>query len=135
MEDFLPLVVIVIAIIGAVTSVKNKKKQPGKHTTGENFPFPWLEELMGERVGNTPEAEPVLADEMVVEEGASAVVVGVGSVEGERSTDVERAVSIHAEQQISRLPSRDERNNEKFDLEQAVVYSAILNPKFDDDIF
>jgi hypothetical protein len=118
MEDYIPILVIVAAMVIQLFS-SNKKKQAQRHA--ENFPeLPGLPDIFPDLV-TTPEPVP--------EPLAAAPVV-----EGGRATDAERILEhMRKESASDKVPKEEQKRAEipeDFDIRKAIIYHEILQPKY-----
>lgn len=127
MDSIIGFVVFAIMILGFVLSAKNKAKQEHETEKTENFPFPFPFDIDDAQMEYVP---PVKVDEIVIAEGR--VAAKKPTLQRASQTPMAK-YSTKDDMQIIKA----ERSEiiENFDLKQAVIYSMILKPKFDDNIF
>lgn len=119
------IIIIIFVAIGIYTSVKSQKnREIIQKKFGENFPFPPLDEEQmdqeGYRFDDTP-IEGALADEMQ-------------TYTVESTTAPYKPVQVGLSADTALIETKTTKAKTKFDLRQAVIYSEILKPKFNDNI-
>lgn len=136
--DFLPLIIGIIVAI-AVGASKNKKRPttgaPTPH--GENFPFPKeFAEMFGMEIPQQQSAEQTTAGVEEIDAQQEGVAMTVAQYKANSDLKEKKRVAI-----TSDVPMEIERSGSEgrtgrtvdFDVRQAVIFSEILKPKFNDN--
>lgn len=119
------IIIIIFVVIGVYTSIKSQKnREIIQKKFGENFPFPPLDEEQDQE----QTTESYRFDDTPIERAAA----------DEIPTDVvEPTTTPYKPIPIDRFADNSAPENKpkiKFDLRQAVIYSEILKPKYNDNI-